>query len=114
MRLLAAVAVCCVCVPAFAAAPKDAKGCEDSPLVSRFPGSTIGSCKHVNFDAVKMPTGKGGPHVAEGDRQALFYKVEPGHSQVEVKRNLSNAFQSSSKRKCSSRWSPTRRTCRTG
>jgi len=94
MRLFALLAVCCVSVPSLAAAPKDVKGCEDSPLVSRFPGSTIGSCKHVNFDQVKMPMRKGGPHVAEGDRQSLSYKVEPGHSQVEIKRNLANAFQS--------------------
>lgn len=92
MRLLAAVAMCCVCVPVLAAPPKDAKGCEDSPLVSRFPGSTIANCKHTNFDSVKMPLAKGSRTV-EGDRQSISYRVEKGHTEAEIKRNLANAFQ---------------------
>lgn len=92
MRLLALLAVLCLGVPAFSAAPKDAKGCEDSPLVSRFPGSTISNCRHADFDAVKMPLAKGSQPV-EGDRQQISYRVEKGHTQAEIKRNLSNAFQ---------------------
>lgn len=92
MRLLAAVAACSACVTALAAPPKDAKGCEDSPLVSRFPGSTIVNCKHANFDSVKMPLAKGSQTV-EGDRQSISYRVEKGHTKAEIKRNLANAFQ---------------------
>ena len=91
MRLAACV-VCLASSLAFAAPPKDAKGCEDSPLVSRFPGSTIANCKHTNFDSVKMPLAKGSRTV-EGDRQSIGYRVEKGHTKAEIKRNLANAFQ---------------------
>lgn len=94
MRLLALVAVLCVSVPAFAAAPPhDAKGCQDTPLVSRFPGSTISSCKHTGYDAMGMPLAKGSKQV-EGEHEQLHYNVEKGHTQVELRRNLSNALQS--------------------
>lgn len=92
MRLLAVAAMCCICLPVLAAPPKDAKGCDDSPLVSRFPGSTIANCKHANFDSVKMPLAKGSRTV-EGDRQSISYRVEKGHTKAEIKRNLANAFQ---------------------
>jgi OOP family OmpA-OmpF porin len=35
---------------AAAANPKDAKGCKDSPLISRYPGSYIDSCHDKDFD----------------------------------------------------------------
>jgi outer membrane protein OmpA-like peptidoglycan-associated protein len=94
MRLLALVAAFCVSVPAFAAAPPhDAKGCQDTPLLSRFPGATISSCKHTNFDAMNMPLARGAKSV-EGEHDQLRYNVEKGHTQVELRRNFSNALQS--------------------
>lgn len=93
MRLLVAIAACLCYACAFAAGPpRDLKGCEDSPLVSRFPGSTIVTCRHGQFDAVKMPLAKGSQPV-EGDRQQISYRVEKGHTEVEIKRNFANAFQ---------------------
>jgi len=94
MRLFAVVAFCCACLLATAAsAAKDKPGCQDTPLLSRFPGSTLLNCRHAAFDARKMPLQHGSKAV-EGEFDNYFYQVEPGHSQVEVKRNISSALQS--------------------
>lgn len=34
---------------------QDRKGCKDSPLITRFPGSTIGDCKDMDFDQADLP-----------------------------------------------------------
>jgi outer membrane protein OmpA-like peptidoglycan-associated protein len=93
MRPLAAVAFCSACLFATAAsAAKDKPGCQDTPLLSRFPGSTLVNCKHSSFDARKMPL-QHGSRAVEGEYDNYAYQVERGHSQVEVKRNISNALQ---------------------
>ena len=89
MRLLAAAALCCVCGPALAADPKDAKNCTDSPVMSRFPGSRIEYCKEVNFDQVKMPKLK---DPVEGHVKIVGYRVPKGHTQLELGRNWGNAL----------------------
>jgi len=35
--------------------PKDAEGCKDSPLITRFPGSIIHSCDNKEFEQVDFP-----------------------------------------------------------
>lgn len=92
MRLLAVVAFCCACVSALPAAAKDKPGCKEPDFVSRFPGSTIGNCEHQNFGSIKMPLPKGGSKVAEGELDNVFFSIEKGHSDVEVRRNFANAF----------------------
>lgn len=92
MRLLAVVALCCVCVPVLAAPPKDKPGCKEPAYVSRFPGSTIGNCGHENFGSIKMPLAKGSK-LAEGELDNVYFSVEQGHSDVELRRNFVNAFQ---------------------
>ena len=95
MRLAAAVSFCCAFLFAAAAsaAPRpDAKGCQDSPLFSRFPGSWIVSCKHNAFDEAKMPLPDRKKKTVEGEVQYINYQTEPGHTRLEIRRNFSNAF----------------------
>ena len=44
-----------------AAQPKDAEGCKDSPLISRFPGSVLTGCKDKDDDAFDFEMGGGKP-----------------------------------------------------
>jgi hypothetical protein len=37
--------------------PKDAEGCKDSPLITRFPGSIINSCENKEFEQADFPLG---------------------------------------------------------
>ena len=95
MRRAAAAAFCFACLLATAASAAtrpDAKGCQDSPFFSRFPGSYIVSCKHNAFDEVKMPLPDRSKKTVEGEVQYLSYQTEPGHTRLELRRNFSNAF----------------------
>jgi hypothetical protein len=42
-------------IPICAAQTQDAKGCKDSPLIARFPGTTIYECKDSADDAYNFP-----------------------------------------------------------
>ena len=88
----AALVVCLAICTAFAQ-PRDKPGCNEPSYVSRFPGSTIGNCTHENFGSIKMPLPKGGSRQVEGELDNVFFNVEKGHSDVEVRRNFVNAFQ---------------------
>ncbi|OYV71583.1 MAG: hypothetical protein B7Z74_06980 [Deltaproteobacteria bacterium 21-66-5] len=48
--------------PMARARAQDAEGCQDSPLITRYPGSTIVRCFHSEFDRFVLPLG---PVVAE-------------------------------------------------
>lgn len=37
--------------------PKDAEGCKDSPLITRFPGGIINSCDNKEYDQADFPLG---------------------------------------------------------
>ena len=90
MRLFAAAA--CACLSVLAASAADKPGCKEPGYVSRFPGSTIGNCSHENFGSIKMPLAKGSK-LAEGELDNVFFSVEKGHSDTELRRNFANAFQ---------------------
>ncbi|MGA2849251.1 MAG: OmpA family protein [Terracidiphilus sp.] len=74
------------------ASAQDAKGCTDSPLISRIPGSTITGCTHMaddTFDfALKDRTSK---HL-EGDLTRIVYQFPATVSFPQVIRNLSTAL----------------------
>jgi OOP family OmpA-OmpF porin len=95
----------CLCFLFFAAnlraqdedKPKDAEGCKDSPLVSRFPGSIISSCDNKEFEQAGFPLGndKDGnaliKHV-EGDYHSWDIATREGVSEIQVFRNFQTAL----------------------
>ena len=77
--------------------PQDAEGCKDSPLITRFPGSTIHSCDNKEYEQADFPMGtdKDGAaltkHV-EGDFHSWDIGNRPGTSQIQVFRNFQTAL----------------------
>jgi OOP family OmpA-OmpF porin len=70
---------------------KDAKGCQDSPLITRFPGSIIANCQDRADDiAVLKMTGPA--KKIEGEVHRLSYTVPPGASHAQLVRNLNTAL----------------------
>lgn len=91
MRLLAVVAICCTCLSSPWVLAKDNPKCHDSPLLSRFPDSELQDCSHSPFDAYKMPLEKGSKAL-EGEHDKQYFHVAKGHTQLEIRRNFSNAL----------------------
>ena len=75
----------------------DAEGCKDSPLITRFPGSTIHSCENKEYEQADFPLGidKEGTaltkHV-EGDYHSWDVGTRQGTSQIQVFRNFQTAL----------------------
>jgi OmpA-OmpF porin, OOP family len=79
---------------------KDAEGCKDFPLISRFPGSTINSCEHKEFDSYSMPISlsKEGEPVEkafEGEVWSWDMGTREGLSELQIYRNFFNALKGS-------------------
>jgi OmpA-OmpF porin, OOP family len=79
---------------------KDAEGCKDFPLISRFPGSIINSCEHHEFDSYSMPVsrGKDGETVEKafaGEYWSWDIATREGTSELQIYRNFFNAMKSS-------------------
>ena len=79
-------------------APQDAEGCQDSPLVARFPGSHINSCEHKEFQAAEMPVGhdQDGKEVTKSIEGEYFYYdigTREGLSALQLFRNFQTALQ---------------------
>jgi OmpA-OmpF porin, OOP family len=73
---------------------KDAKGCKDTPLVARFPGSIIYECED-KADKSYTFTDLGDKHEdknIEGEYHYLFYSEPASASPAQVNRNLVAAF----------------------
>lgn len=89
---LAAVALSLL-LPACTAQTKDAKGCMDSPLLSRFPGSIITSCGSYDDNSYKFNMGAGKPPKAiEGKYQEIHYHYPSTASKAQVVRNVKTAL----------------------
>lgn len=77
--------------------PKDAEGCKDSPLVTRFPGSIVRSCENKEFDQYDFPLGndKEGnaltKHI-EGEFHSWDIGTREGTSELQVYRNFETAL----------------------
>jgi outer membrane protein OmpA-like peptidoglycan-associated protein len=76
---------------------EDAEGCKDSPLVTRFPGSTINSCENKEFDQFEMPVGKNKDgetttKTFEGEFHSWDYATRDGLSEIQVYRNFQTAL----------------------
>ena len=72
---------------------QDRIGCKDSPLITRFPGSTIGNCKNAEFDQDDFPlAGHKDKHV-EGEFHFLSYTPKPDVvSAIQLFRNIETAL----------------------
>ncbi len=79
-----------VCV----AQAQDAKGCVDSPLVSRFPGSFIVSCTHQEDNAFTFNLAKGAVKKIEGDYREIICRFPQTASGAQVRRNFATALRS--------------------
>ncbi len=73
-------------------AAQDAKGCKDSPLISRFPGSVITSCKDKADDAFKFDMGPKPAKSVEGELHQIDYQFPNTASKAQVVRNLNTAL----------------------
>jgi OmpA-OmpF porin, OOP family len=73
---------------------KDAKGCADSPLIARYPGTTIYECKDSPDDAYNFPgLGPSGTDKRlEGEYHFILYNIPDGFSPPQITRNLVTAF----------------------
>ena len=77
--------------------PRDAEGCKDSPLITRFPGGIIHSCDTKEYEQADFPLGadKDGnaltKHV-EGDFHSWDIGNRQGTSQIQVFRNFQTAL----------------------
>ena len=79
-------------------AEQDAKGCKDSPLISRFPGSVISSCSDKPFDGYEFTVTVDKQNKSkriEGKYLQLLYNwPRDNASKSQVVRNLNNALKS--------------------
>ena len=83
-----------VAVPHLAAQTTDADGCKDSPLIARFPGTTIYECED-KADDVYTFHGIGSKQEdmqLEGEYHYVMYSIPDSASQAQVTRNLVTAF----------------------
>jgi outer membrane protein OmpA-like peptidoglycan-associated protein len=97
-RTLAAVALSTLF--ASVAAAKDVPGAKDSPLVTRFPGSSLVGYFQKDWDQTQFPTGPGVDHdnrlekgvTVEGKITRLYYLGPVGKTPLEVFRSYQQAF----------------------
>ena len=74
------------------AAAQDAEGCKDSPLISRFPGSVITSCKQVADDKFTFTLDQNKSQAVEGEFLQIEYQFPKTASKAQVVRNLNTAL----------------------
>ncbi len=76
-----------------AAQDKDAQGCKDSPLISRFPGAVITECKDKPDELFEFEMGSGKPKKRiEGEFHEIDYRYPKTASKAQVIRNLNTAL----------------------
>jgi flagellar motor protein MotB len=72
---------------------QDRIGCKDSPLITRFPGSTIGDCKNAEFDQYDFPLAGNKEKHVEGEFHFLSYAPKPDVvSAIQLFRNIETAL----------------------
>jgi len=87
--------LCCTLLLFAASAPldaQDAKGCKDSPLITRFPGSTIYACKDVDFNQADFALPANKQKHVEGEFDFLQYTAKPGVPTIQLFRNMETAL----------------------
>ncbi len=91
LTIVAAAAMLCA---AAGLAQTDAKGCKDSPILTRFPGSVIASCDKKADDAYDFPIANKPKLHLEGERETLTYQYPRSASLPQVARNMDTALRS--------------------
>jgi OOP family OmpA-OmpF porin len=81
-------------------AQNDARGCEDHPLITRYPGSVLTWCQEQNFAEYKIAVGPqtGYKNIdkwvdTEGKIYRQYYELQQDRTLTEVYRNYLNAIQ---------------------
>jgi OOP family OmpA-OmpF porin len=72
--------------------PKDAEGCKDSPLITRFPGGIINSCDNKEYEQADLPVGDGKVKHVEGEYHYWDIATREGVSEIQVFRNFEAAM----------------------
>jgi len=105
IRLLSVLSLCLLSLSTYAI-PKDQKGSQDHPLVSRYPGTHILTYATRDFDEYQLPlsapTNKSGPRPdfkkskdLEGKITRIGYTIGPVTSSLKIYRNFENALKKS-------------------
>ena len=68
--------------------PKDAEGCKNSPLVTRFPGSIINSCENKEYEQADFPMADNQQKHLEGEYHSGDIVTREGTSEIQVFRNF--------------------------
>lgn len=99
MKALRSLLLLCLATPfaaQFCAAQADAKGCKDSPLIQRFPGSVIDACHETGFDGYNFDVTVGKANTnkrVEGEFHQWYYNwPRDTASKSLVVRNLNHAL----------------------
>jgi len=96
LTFVCAVFLCAPLVHAQEDERKDAEGCKDSPLITRFPGSIINSCDNKEFDQFDFPLpdkdGNAAAKHVEGRFQSWDIVTREGTSELQVYRNMETAL----------------------
>jgi OOP family OmpA-OmpF porin len=71
---------------------QDAEGCKDSPLIGRFPGSVLKSCKDMADDKFTFTLDNGKKQAVEGEFHQIEYNFPKTASKAQVVRNLNTAL----------------------
>jgi OOP family OmpA-OmpF porin len=74
------------------AKPQDKKGCNDSPLVSRFPGSVISGCEDSADKTFDFSMPGASYKTVEGEYHYLEYRGPDSASNAELARNMGTAL----------------------
>jgi outer membrane protein OmpA-like peptidoglycan-associated protein len=77
-----------------AAHAQDAKGCKDSPLLTRMPGSIINFCQRQEYGQFDFPLGGGKERHVEGEMTLIGYEARDGVVILQVFRNVEAALKS--------------------
>jgi outer membrane protein OmpA-like peptidoglycan-associated protein len=72
--------------------PKDAEGCKESPLITRFPGSIINSCDNKEYEQADFPLANDTVKHVEGEFHSWDIATREGTSEIQVFRNFQTAL----------------------
>lgn len=92
MKIVGSVVLCLLTTLVVQVCPaQDRKGCQDSPLLSRFPGSVLANCEDKADKSYEFQNGKT-TQVVEGEYHFREYKAPEGASTTQLSRNYITAL----------------------
>jgi OOP family OmpA-OmpF porin len=72
--------------------PQDKKGCKDSPLISRFPGSVITECEDKADKSYDFAMPGASHQTVEGEYHYIWYRTPETASNPQIQRNMGTAL----------------------